>query len=284
MIQNKNDIGIIGAGKVGTALGGYLSAAGLPLSGYYDSVLPCAEDAAERTNTQCYGSLEEIISQNTVMLMTVPDDAIASVWNLCRCFPVAGKTFIHCSGVLSSIVFSEHEKEGVYVGSLHPVCAVSNREAKEVFFGKFFVMEGDAHGIEILKAWMNTTHNEYKIIRSEDKARYHAAAVMSSNLVCALQQMGEDLLKDSGFDAQEAHQLLVPLLLGNVDNIATKGCVEALTGPVERGDAGTVARHLEALDGDMRETYRLLSLKLVALAQQKHPDTHYTNLLNVLKQ
>lgn len=284
MIQKKNDIGIIGAGKVGTALGGYLSAAGLPLSGYFDSVLPCAEDAANRTCTHCYATLEEILDKNKVVLVTVPDDVIASVWEQCCRFPVAGKTFIHCSGLMSSTVFVDHERMEVHVGSLHPVCAVNSREAKEVFFGKFFVMEGDATGIEILKSWMNITHNEYKIIHSEDKVRYHAAAVMSSNLVCALQQMSEDLLMTCGFESDEAHQLLSPLLLGNADNIAAKGCVEALTGPVERDDAGTVGRHLDALDGDLRETYKVLSQKLVAMAQQKHPDRNYTNLLNILKQ
>lgn len=283
MIQYKNDIGIIGAGKVGTALGAYLSTHGLLLSGYHDHMLTYAKDAAERTSTRCFESLEEILDYNNVILMTVPDDVIAAVWEQCRCFPISGKTFIHCSGVLSSKVFSDHEQLDVHVASLHPVCAVNNRDAKEVFFGKFFVMEGDATGIEILKSWMKTTQNEYKIIHSEDKARYHAAAVMSSNLVCALQQQGEDLLMKCGFDPLEAHQLLSPLLLGNAGAIAENGCVEALTGPVERDDVGTVARHLEALDGDLRESYRILSLKLVDMAQQKHPDRNYKNLLNVLK-
>ena len=283
MIQKKNDIGIIGAGKVGTALGAYLSTHGLSLSGFYDHQLSYAQDAAARTNTCCYRTLEEILDRNDVILTTVPDDVIATVWEQCRRFPLTGKTFVHCSGVLSSKVFSADEQLDFHRASLHPVCAVSNRDAKEVFFGKFFVMEGDATGIEILKSWMNNTHNEYKVIHSEDKARYHAAAVMASNLVCALQQQGEDLLLGCGFDPHEAHQLLSPLLVGNAGNVAASSCVDALTGPVERGDTGTVARHLEALDGDTRETYRLLSLKLVDMAQQKNPDRNYTNLLNVLK-
>ena len=71
-------------------------------------------------------------------------------------------------------------------------------------------------------------------------------------------------------------------MLDNVNNIAEKGCVEALTGPVERGDIGTVQRHLETLVGDDREIYRLLSLRLLTLAQEKHPDKDYTNLKEVL--
>ena len=60
--------------------------------------------------------------------------------------------------------------------------------------------------------------------------------------------------------------------------------MNALTGPVERNDVGTVARHLAVLEGDDRELYRLLSLRLVEVARQKHPDRDFTNLLNVLMQ
>ena len=89
-------------------------------------------------------------------------------------------------------------------------------------------------------------------------------------------------MRDCGFDAQSAHELLTPLMLGNMTNVAEQGAVAALTGPVERGDAGTVAKHLSVLEGDDREIYRLLSLRLVAITQQKHPDKDFTNLLNVL--
>ncbi len=90
-------------------------------------------------------------------------------------------------------------------------------------------------------------------------------------------------MQDCGFDAQVAHEMLVPLMLGNVEHIAKDGAVNALTGPVERGDADTVERHLAALQDDDREIYRLLSLRLVRIARQKHPDKDFTNLLNVLK-
>lgn len=279
----RNAIGIVGAGKVGASLGAYLKAHGLPMSGFYDVNPAQAVDAAEHTESHAFPTLEALLAENEVVLVTVPDDLIGSVWEACRHFSISGKTFVHCSGALSSAVFTGSAEAGVHVGSAHPLCAVSSRLSEAVFFGKFFVLEGDETGTHLLKSWMMKTANPYKIIASAEKARYHAAAVMSSNLFCALQQMGEATLAQCGFEPEEAHRLLSPLMLSNASAIAERGCVEALTGPVERGDAGTVASHLEVLEGTDRETYRLLSLRLVEMAQQKHPDRAYNNLLKVLK-
>jgi predicted short-subunit dehydrogenase-like oxidoreductase (DUF2520 family) len=279
---NVQKIGIIGAGKVGTSLGAYFINKGIAVTGYFDSVIEHAKFAAERTETRCYETLSAILAENEVIIITVPDDFIHSVWDQCRLFPVAGKCFFHCSGALSSDVFSGHVHAGVHVGSLHPVCAVSSCESEDVFSGKFFVLEGDETGLKMLKSLMMTTGNDFRVIASEEKTRYHAAAVASSNLVCAVASMAEDWMMDCGFDGQAAHEMLVPLMLGNMEHIAKDGVEKALTGPVERGDAGTVARHLKALPDNDREIYRLLSLRLVRIARQKHPDKDFTNLLNVL--
>lgn len=275
-------IGFIGAGKVGTSLGAYFLKKGIAVTGFYDALTVHAQEAAALTETRCFPTLEQLLAANEMVFITVPDDFIGMVWEQCRRFPMAGKCFFHCSGALSSSVFLNHAEAAVHVGSAHPVCAVSSRESSDVFSGKFFVLEGDATGIEMLKSLMMKTGNNYHVIGQEDKTKYHAAAVASSNLFCALAQTGLDWLLSCGFDAATAQALLTPLMLDNVNNIAEKGCVEALTGPVERGDIGTVQRHLETLVGDDREIYRLLSLRLLTLAQEKHPDKDYTNLKEVL--
>lgn len=276
-------IGFVGAGKVGTALGTYLRSHGLVVSGYYDAFETLAADAAARTDSTCHASLDDLLDDSDAVFITVPDDKIASLWEQCLRRPVAGKCLFHCSGALGSDVFAGSADAGVHVGSAHPVCAVSSREASDVFSGKFFVMEGDATGIEMLKSFMMKTGNGYRVISSADKAKYHAGAVAASNLCCALAQMSEDWLLSCGFDAVTAHELLAPLMLGNAENIARRGCIDALTGPVERDDAGTVKRHLDILDGDDREIYRLLSLRLVKMAQEKHPENDFVNLKEVLK-
>ncbi|MBR6879114.1 MAG: DUF2520 domain-containing protein [Bacteroidales bacterium] len=276
-------IGFIGAGKVGTALGSYLRSKGCNVSGYYDQLDAMAIAAAEVTGSTCFGSIGQLLDASEQVFITVPDDKIASVWEFCRHLPVAGKGFFHCSGTLSSEVFERASEAGVHVGSAHPVCAVSSHSTGEVFSGKFFVLEGDATGIEMLKSMMMTTGNDYHVIGKADKARYHAAMVAASNLCCALAQMSEDWLSSCGFDKETAHALIIPLMKGNIDNIALKGCVEGLTGPVERNDVGTVTKHMNLLNGDDREIYRRLSLRLVSMAELKHPDNDYTNLKEVLQ-
>ena len=100
-----------------------------------------------------------LLAANETVFITVPDDLIGTVWEQCLRFPVAGKCFFHCSGALSSTVFSNHAEAAVHVGSAHPVCAVSSRESSEVFSGKFFVLEGDATGTEMLESLMMKMNN-----------------------------------------------------------------------------------------------------------------------------
>lgn len=281
-MDNVTNIGIIGAGKVGVSLGAYLTGKGVTVTGFYDKIEAQAESAAKLTGLRCYTVLQELLTANELVLITVPDDYIRQAWEECCLFPIEGKCFFHCSGALSSSVFEGYVSKGVHVGSMHPLCAVSSRESAGVFSGKFFVLEGDQTGLEMLKSLMTTMGNDYKVIPTEQKAKYHAAAVASSNLFCALADMAECWMRDCGFDAQSAHELLTPMMLGNMATVAEQGAVTALTGPVERGDAGTVAKHLAVLEGNDREIYRLLSLRLVEIAKMKHPDKDYINLLNVL--
>lgn len=275
-------IGFIGAGKVGTSLGKYLKLRGLNVSGYYDKLDELSLYSSKETASEQFVELSQMVEASDVLFVTANDDAIPAVWEKLRCLPIAGKYVFHCSGALASDVFAGSEKLGSHVGSMHPVCAVKDNNSADAFFGKFFVLEGDEKGLEMLKMLMDKTENRYCVVGRTKKAKYHAAAVASSNLVCALAQMGEDWLTDCGFDSETAHEILIPLMKGNVDNLASKGCVEALTGPVERGDAGTVKKHLDVLEGIDREIYRLLSLRLIDIAQTKNPNKEYTNLKEVL--
>jgi len=275
-------IGFIGAGKVGTSLGKYLKLRGLNISGFYDKLDELSLYASKETDSERFVDMSQMVEASDILFVTANDDAIPVVWEKLRCLPIAGKYVFHCSGALASDIFAESEKTGSHVGSMHPVCAVKDNNSADAFFGKFFVLEGDEKGLEMLKTLMNETGNRHCVIGKTDKAKYHAAAVASSNLVCALAQMGEDWLTDCGFDNETAHEILIPLMKGNVDNLASKGCVEALTGPVERGDTGTVKKHLDVLEGDDQEIYRLLSLRLLDIAQTKNPNKDYTNLKEVL--
>ena len=95
--------------------------------------------------------------------------------------------------------------------------------------------------------------------------------------------MAAGLLKECGLSENFAGQALKPLFMGNAENIAANGVVQALTGPVERADAGTIEKHLTSLEGDAKEIYRLLSCRLVDVAKQKNPDRDYRELSMLLE-
>ena len=105
-----------------------------------------------------------------------------------------------------------------------------------------------------------------KIIRGNQRAAYHAAAVLSSNAITTLLDTGERILKNAGFEKALAGKMLLPLTRGALENVALLGAEQALTGPVVRGDAETVKSHLIALTRQDRELYRSLMQAALELA------------------
>ena len=112
--------------------------------------------------------------------------------------------------------------------------------------------------------------NKVQTIETNDKTRYHAAAVLASNHVVALYSLAAKELQKCGFNEEDANRALAPLLLGNAKNIAQDGPVAALTGPAERGDNKTISKHLATLDGRVKNVYQLLNEEALELAMQKH--------------
>ena len=106
---------------------------------------------------------------------------------------------------------------------------------------------------------------------------------MASNQVVALFAQAQELLEDCGFSPETAQEALGPIFVGNARQVADRGPVEALTGPVQRGDAATVAKHLGVLDSaEDRMLYILLSRRLMKLAGRKNPDYKPQKLTDLL--
>ena len=92
------------------------------------------------------------------------------------------------------------------------------------------------------------------------------------------------LLGECGFDEDSALAALRPLIAGNVNKVLENGCVNSLTGPVERGDAQTVRKHLSCLSDSDRKLYALLSGKLLTVAARKNPGRDYGELKALLSE
>ena len=276
-------IGFYGAGRVGCTLGRYFREHGLNVTGFYSRNPEHAEEAAQLTGTSRYETCESLLDENDVLFLTVSDKAIPVVTKQLTDMGkdlLKGKLLCHTSGAMSSAVFSG---TGAFGYSIHPLLAISNRENSYRDLPQaFFTVEGDP---EYLQYWLELLSGiglYVKTISAEEKVRYHAAAVMASNLVCGLYDMAAEELAKCGFTKSEAEQALKGLFLENAKGITKNGVTAQLTGPAERGDAETVRKHLSVIEEDTREAYRLLSEKVLKVAERKNPETDYSAVRETL--
>lgn len=276
-------IGIIGAGRVGTSVGKYFAQSGKTVVGFYDNEQMAAKEAAEFAQTDCFLRLEELVRRSDTLFITSPDGIIREVWDCIREMSIESKIICHCSGSLSSDVFSGIEDKHAYACSIHPMLAFSDKFSSYKQLNQaFFTIEGDKYAVQEMKAFMESLGNQVCEIAKEQKGLYHAAASVLSNHVVAVLAAGYELLVESGFSEQFARLASANLVLGNVQSVVEKGPVKALTGPIERGDALTVQKHLACIPDEMREMYCVLGNRIVQLAEEKNPTKDYSEMKKVL--
>lgn len=279
------NIGFIGAGKVGFSLGKFFVEHAVSVTGYYSRSVNSAKEAAEFTGTEYYDSLEEIAKCNDVLFLTTPDGAIASVYNELRKLDVSGKEICHTSGSISAKdAFPDSAKYGVRVCSIHPLFPVSDKfKSYKELSRAFFCIEGDGVSVAKWKEILTKLNLSVQIISSDSKTRYHAAASIVSNMFCALAEEGVKLMASCGFTEKSALLALAPLMQTNLNHILDDNPINALTGPVERGDIDTVTKHLDCFNTDLeRVMYSSLALKLVDMAKKKHSDKDFSRMESVL--
>lgn len=277
-------IGFIGAGKVGFTLGKYFVEHGTEVTGYYSAHERSAKEAAEFTHTRYYAQLEDITDASDALFLTCPDGAIESVWNSLKRYNLKGKCICHCSGALSSAVFSDSDRSGVFGYSIHPLFAVNSKKYSYREISKaYFTIEGNEKYIDYWTQLFEGFGNPVKIITADNKVIYHSAAVFVSNLVCGLFNEGVELMKKCGFDEASAKAAISPIFLNNAKTLAENGAVNALTGPLERGDAETISKHLKALPKTDAEIYRVVSRALTDVAKRKNPDRDYSGICSLLE-
>ncbi|SFU39018.1 3-methyl-2-oxobutanoate hydroxymethyltransferase [Clostridium sp. DSM 8431] len=105
------NIGFIGAGKVGFSLGKYLTNNKINISGYYSRNVESTKEAAKFTNSKCFVSINDLIKESDVIFITTPDSVIGSIWENIDKLSIKNKIICHCSGSLSSKIFSNKDEE-----------------------------------------------------------------------------------------------------------------------------------------------------------------------------
>jgi len=246
-----NKIAIVGAGVVGTALASLLKEKGYTLCGMASKGEESLKKAAAivggevRTTT----APEEITPEADLVFITTSDSAIQEV-----CDGIAGKggfhpgqIVVHTSGALPSTILASAQEKGALIASVHPLQSFADaKEAVKILPSSIFNVEGDPAAIPILTELVQKLGGKPLAIDTREKPLYHAAAVVACNFFVTLVYLSYRLFEAIDISEDDAAQALLPLIKGTVNNIERLGPVQALTGPIARGDAGVVKGHLEA--------------------------------------
>ena len=161
-------IGFVGAGKVGVTLGKYMSERNVCVSGFYSRSEASAKQASLFTHTKYYRTLADIAESSDALFLTVPDGALEDVWNSLKQYSLTGKFICHCSGAMSSAVFSEIDQMGAFGYSIHPLFAIHSRlQSYQEISQAYFTIEGHPEYLYFWKKFFEDLGNPVRLIDGE---------------------------------------------------------------------------------------------------------------------
>lgn len=266
-------VAIIGPGRVGTALF-------LALSGRYELLGVAGGSRASqelflrRTGRAVSPSSLALCLQADLVFLTVPDRAVAPLaaeLGAAGAFH-AGQIVAHTAGALPSAVLSPASDSGAELLAFHPMQSFAEPErGPDLFQGVTCSIEGTPRAREVGAELAQALRMRPWQVEARHKPRLHAACSLASNALVALLSVAATTAAaaDGPKERQEALAALLPLCQGSLENLLRLGLPLALTGPVERGDAATVQKHLDLLAGAADDVYRALGLVAVDLAREK---------------
>jgi predicted short-subunit dehydrogenase-like oxidoreductase (DUF2520 family) len=174
---------------------------------------------------------------------------------------LAGRIFIHSSGVFNTSVLRVAAESGASIAAVHPLMSFPSRKPVPLK-GIPFAVEAGGGLRRRLNSLVRRLGGEPFAIGSAGKALYHAAAVMASPLLASLLAATEDIASLAGLDSRQSRRLFAPIAKATLENLYTRGKNNCLSGPIARGDGTAIRLHLQALAAHpmLAEIYRSLAL------------------------
>jgi predicted short-subunit dehydrogenase-like oxidoreductase (DUF2520 family) len=266
-------VGIVGAGPVGTALGVAISRAGWQVAAV------ASRDAGRRDRfcglvpgARAFIEPEAVLDEVELAILAVPDDAIASVLEPLRLY--SGQTLVHTSGLLGAEVLQPALAAGSHIGAFHPLVSFTADVERSVasLAGATIALEGDDLIMGMLADLAAAIGGVAVRLPRGTKPAYHAAAVLASGGLVALIDGIVTLAATAGLDERGAVAIYGRLMEQTLANARANGVAAALTGPIVRGDAGTVEAHLEVmrrLAPDAVDLYRAAAERELRIAVER---------------
>lgn len=242
-------IAIVGAGKLGTALAISLRATGFEIAEIVSRDRKNSrlrgKELARRVGAHARVLGKESLRANLIWLC-VPDGEIAPCAKSLTAVPVQEKIILHSSGALTSDELSALQKRGAHVASVHPMMTFVAGTVPSLE-GVGFAIEGDREAVRVAVTVVARLGGESFLIAKKDKALYHAWGTFVSPLLTSLLASGEEVARAAGISRKMARCWVLPIARQTIENYAKQGAALGFSGPIIRGDAATIRKHLAVL-------------------------------------
>ena len=266
-------IAIFGTGRMAKALGALLS----PIAAVAGRCRDSAENAASfiglyQSCAPQTVSLTELPRHSRHILIAVSDDAIAEVAAGLAAAGLTGAIALHTSGAAGPEALESLRAAGNSVGVLHPLQTVPSAErGVETLPGAAYAYAGDAGAAAWARELIARVEGKALAVDPRRWRHYHAAAVMACNYQVTLVDAALELMELAGAGRAAALDALAPILRATMDNVLAIGPEKALTGPIRRGDVGTIRGHLAAIgtaSPETRHLYIAAGLRTIPIAER----------------
>jgi predicted short-subunit dehydrogenase-like oxidoreductase (DUF2520 family) len=273
-------VAIVGSGAVARALGRLMVRGGEPVVALASRNRSHAEDAVRFIDGSA-GAIQvveyrDVPHMASRILIAVSDRAIEPIAESVAAAGMRGGVALHTCGAKGPEALAALRAVGVACGMLHPMQTIISGEQGAASLGEAtFGLSGDPGAVEWAEHLVRiTTQGRGQALHIDPRGLryYHAAAVMASNALVAALDAAVILLGRAGVERDAALRAIGPLARTSVDNAITRGPQAAVTGPVVRGDAATVAAHRDALrdvDPTVATLYEAAAAHLLELAKQR---------------
>ena len=265
-------VALVGAGRAGRALAAAFRAAGLP------HALVDRTGIVEQHGPPIFTSRADAVQRSPAILVAVRDGQLDVALDELRLQDgvQTGAVVLQVSGSAEPAARARITAAGVHYGTFHPLLPLIDPSlASFRLQGSVIGIEGDDAASEVAARLAQRLGATTIEIPREERAAYHAAAVIASNFPVTLAALAEGLLSRIGVDSVAAHRAVRALMAASVENLAAAPrALDALTGPIARGDVATVRAHTTALHGSRpyHEVYEVLSRATLVLMRQRGDD------------
>jgi len=283
-----DEIFIVGAGAVGRSLALAWKTAGLSVMGIHDTLNTDVFQVGEHVGVKSYfGEIPvNVVEKASVLVLAIPFESIEHIANdaVLKKARTGSQIWLHTAGAYGKSIFGSLEKRTAGCGVLHPALAFPKRTYSAIPKDSCFSYAGSTAVRNVAQRLVGLLDSKLVDVSEENRPGYHAAMVMVSNYQAALLHASERILKDMGMDPADAVQMASSLAKSALLAFEEQGVSQGLTGPLARGEMGTIQRHLTALAKMPREAqlYRNLGVYLAGEADRKEDTKRLKNIAKIL--